>query len=64
LPLLLADEPTGNLDRTTGVQVLDLLRELNATGQTVVMVTQDPQAAAYAGRTVNILDGRVVPDQP
>jgi len=59
-PLLLADEPTGNLDRVTGVQVLDLLAELNATGQTVVMVTHDPQAAAYAGRTVQILDGRIV----
>ena len=62
-PLLLADEPTGNLDRVTGVQVLDLLRELNSTGQTVVMVTHDSQAAAYAGRTVNILDGRIVSDQ-
>jgi putative ABC transport system ATP-binding protein len=59
-PLVLADEPTGNLDRVTGLQVLDLLRELNATGQTVVMVTHDPQAAAYAGRTVHILDGRIV----
>jgi len=63
-PLLLADEPTGNLDRTTGVQVLDLLRDLNATGQTVVMVTHDQQAATHAGRTVNILDGRVVLDRP
>jgi len=62
-PLLLADEPTGNLDRVTGVQVLDLLKELNSTGQTVVMVTHDSQAAAYAGRTVNILDGRIVSDQ-
>jgi ABC-type lipoprotein export system ATPase subunit len=61
-PLLLADEPTGNLDRATGVQVLDLLKELNAGGQTVVMVTHDSQAAVYAGRTVSILDGRVVPD--
>ena len=62
-PLLLADEPTGNLDRVTGVQVLDLLREMNVTGQTVIMVTHDAQAAAYAGRSVQILDGRIVSDQ-
>ena len=59
-PLLLADEPTGNLDRTTGEQVLALLRELNAEGQTVVMVTHDSQAASYAGRTIQILDGQIV----
>jgi len=59
-PLLLADEPTGNLDRTTGLQVLDLLRDLNADGQTVIMVTHDAQAAQYAGRTVQILDGQIV----
>lgn len=58
-PLLLADEPTGNLDQATGTQVLALLRELNAAGQTVIMVTHDLQAAAHAGRTVNILDGRI-----
>jgi putative ABC transport system ATP-binding protein len=59
-PLLLADEPTGNLDRATGTQILDLLRDLNGAGQTVIMVTHDLQAAAYAGRTVQILDGRIV----
>ena len=59
-PLLLADEPTGNLDRATGEQVLALLRELNGEGQTVVMVTHDHHAARYAGRTVQILDGQIV----
>ena len=59
-PLLLADEPTGNLDRATGQQVLELLRELNAAGQTVIMVTHDLQAAQFAGRKVEILDGCIV----
>ena len=59
-PLLLADEPTGNLDQATGVQVLELLRELNESGQTVIMVTHDHQAAGYASRAVNILDGQLV----
>jgi putative ABC transport system ATP-binding protein len=59
-PLLLADEPTGNLDQATGTQVLELLRDLNATGQTVIMVTHDVRAAAYARRRVDILDGQIV----
>jgi putative ABC transport system ATP-binding protein len=59
-PLLLADEPTGNLDQATGTQVLNLLRDLNHAGQTVVMVTHDEHAAAYATRKVNILDGQIV----
>jgi putative ABC transport system ATP-binding protein len=60
-PLLLADEPTGNLDQATGNQVLELLRELNLAGQTVIMVTHDPAAASHAGRTVQIVDGRIQP---
>jgi putative ABC transport system ATP-binding protein len=59
-PLLLADEPTGNLDRATGEQILNLLRELNRAGQTVVMVTHDAHAASCAGRIVNLLDGQIV----
>jgi putative ABC transport system ATP-binding protein len=59
-PLLLADEPTGNLDQATGTQVLELLSDLNRSGQTVIMVSHDVQAARYAGRTVNILDGQLV----
>ena len=59
-PLLLADEPTGNLDQATGSQVLELLRDLNTAGQTVIMVTHDDRAGAYASRRVDILDGEIV----
>jgi putative ABC transport system ATP-binding protein len=62
-PLLLADEPTGNLDRTTGTQVLELLRDLHRSGQSVIMVTHDPQAAQTADRIVQILDGQIVEGQ-
>ena len=58
-PLLLADEPTGNLDQATSTQVLDLLRDLNRGGQTVVMVTHDARAASYAAHVIHILDGRI-----
>jgi putative ABC transport system ATP-binding protein len=59
-PLLLADEPTGNLDQGTGMQILELLRSLNSDRQTIVIVSHDMQVANYANRCVNILDGRVV----
>lgn len=59
-PLLLADEPTGNLDQATGTQVLQLLHDLNGAGQTVIMVTHDIRAAGYANRQIHLLDGRVV----
>ncbi len=59
-PLLLADEPTGALDSHTGEQVLDLLRDLNRSGRTLVLVTHDADlAAACARRTVHLCDGRV-----
>jgi putative ABC transport system ATP-binding protein len=58
--LVLADEPTGNLDSRSGAQVLDLLAELNRTaGHTIVIVTHDPGAASIAGRVVFLRDGRV-----
>jgi len=63
-PLILADEPTGDLDRATGTQVLEILGELNAAGHTVLMVTHDPEAAGHASRVVTILDGRIVDGHP
>jgi putative ABC transport system ATP-binding protein len=59
-PLLLADEPTGNLDSTAGLGVLDLLHELNRAGATLVVITHDPGVAAGLDRQVQLHDGRVV----
>jgi putative ABC transport system ATP-binding protein len=58
--MLLADEPTGNLDSKSGESVMDLLRELHATGATICMVTHDPRYARHAGRNIHLFDGRVV----
>ncbi|HTG62141.1 MAG TPA: ABC transporter ATP-binding protein [Terriglobia bacterium] len=58
--VLLADEPTGNLDSKNGEAVMELLRELHRVGATIVMVTHDPRFARYAERTVNLFDGQVV----
>ena len=60
--LLLADEPTGNLDSAHGDEVMRILRELNAEGTTLVMVTHSPSHAAQATRTLRLLDGRVLVD--
>ncbi|MHC4064546.1 MAG: ABC transporter ATP-binding protein [Planctomycetota bacterium] len=57
--LLLADEPTGNLDRATGKEILAVLARLNQRGQTIVMVTHDPQVAGLAHRVVELVDGRM-----
>ena len=58
--MILADEPTGNLDSAHGKEVLGLLKELNASGTTIVMVTHSQRDASYADRTINLFDGRVV----
>jgi len=58
--LLLADEPTGNLDSENGEAVMQLLKELHKTGATIVMVTHDRRFAAYSDRKIGLLDGRVV----
>ncbi len=58
--LILADEPTGNLDSKNGQEVMSLLSQLNQEGTTIVMVTHSQHDAGYAGRTINLFDGRVV----
>ena len=60
--LILADEPTGNLDSRNGKEVMDLLTELNKEGTTIVMVTHSQRDAASAQRTINLFDGRIVSD--
>ena len=60
--LILADEPTGNLDSKNGKEVMDLLNELNAEGTTIVMVTHSQKDASVAQRTINLFDGRIVGD--
>jgi len=62
--LVVADEPTGDLDRVTGAEVLDLLAQLNRElGKTIVMVTHDPKAAARARRLIHLEKGELVPDE-
>ena len=58
--LVLADEPTGNLAHEQGLEVLQLFRELNAAGNTVLLITHNPEVAAVAGRRIHLLDGAVV----
>jgi putative ABC transport system ATP-binding protein len=61
--ILLADEPTGNLDSTNGEAVMELLRELHRGGATICMVTHDPRYAAHADRSIHLFDGRIVDEQ-
>ncbi|MEG3086431.1 ABC transporter ATP-binding protein [Sphingomonas sp. PB4P5] len=61
--LILADEPTGNLDTQHGEEVMKMLQALNAEGSTIVMVTHSPAHADYAGRVVNMLDGRILQER-
>jgi putative ABC transport system ATP-binding protein len=62
--ILLADEPTGNLDSRTSVDVMTLFQELNAQGITVIMVTHEPDIARYARRIVELRDGHIIRDEP
>ena len=61
--ILLADEPTGNLDSTNGEAVMELLRELHRGGATICMVTHDPRYERHADRSIHLFDGRVVEEQ-
>lgn len=63
-PLLLADEPTGTLDTKTGAEIMRVFLELNAHGQTIFMVTHNPENAASADRVLHIRDGRLDPREP
>ncbi|MBW2483963.1 MAG: ABC transporter ATP-binding protein [Deltaproteobacteria bacterium] len=56
-PILLADEPTGNLDSTTADEIMNLLKELNKEGQTIIMVTHNPEACKHSSRTIMVKDG-------
>jgi putative ABC transport system ATP-binding protein len=58
--VILADEPTGNLDSRTSDDIMDLLQELNRDGQTIVMVTHEPEIAEFAQRTIHMMDGKIV----
>ncbi len=58
--ILLADEPTGNLDTRAGSEIMDVFKSLNREGVTIVVITHDPRIAEYAGRVVKMLDGKIV----
>jgi putative ABC transport system ATP-binding protein len=60
--ILLADEPTGNLDTKTGTEIMALFKKLHATGNTIVLVTHEADIAAFADRTIHIRDGQVEED--
>jgi putative ABC transport system ATP-binding protein len=61
--VILADEPTGNLDSTNGLEVMNLLTQLNQAGTTIVMVTHSPHDAGFAHRVINLFDGKVVTER-
>ena len=58
-PILMADEPTGNLDSKTGKEIMDLFKSLNREGQTIVMVTHNPENTSFSTRTISLKDGRM-----
>ncbi|MFT4850943.1 MAG: putative ABC transport system ATP-binding protein, partial [Sediminicola sp.] len=62
-PLILADEPTGNLDSSHGNEVMELMCELNEAGTTIIMVTHSAHDASYSNRIINLLDGQIVSEK-
>jgi len=60
--IILADEPTGNLDTKSGTEVMDLLKDLNSTGITIVLITHDVNVAMQASRVIRISDGKIASD--
>jgi putative ABC transport system ATP-binding protein len=62
--ILLADEPTGNLDSRTSVEIMDIFQKLNSDGLTVVLVTHEPDVAQFAKRSIEFRDGKIRRDEP
>lgn len=62
-PMILADEPTGNLDSKSGIEIMNILKQLHADGNTIILITHDNNIAEQAGRTIRIQDGRIVEDR-
>ena len=62
--IILADEPTGNLDTHSSEQVMSILKDINAAGNTIIMITHNPALAKYAQRVVKLEDGRIIPNRP
>jgi putative ABC transport system ATP-binding protein len=62
--IILADEPTGNLDSKTSVEIMNLLEKLHAKGNTIILVTHEPDIASHANRIISILDGKIEKDEP
>jgi putative ABC transport system ATP-binding protein len=62
--MILADEPTGNLDTASSAEVMQIFSRLNAEGRTIVMITHEADVAAYANRAIHLVDGRIDVDRP
>ena len=60
--LILADEPTGNLDSRSGTEIMELLKELHGQGNTIILITHDPEVAKEAERQIRIMDGKIISD--